>query len=235
MATFALVHGSWLGAWCWELVAPVLGEAGHDVVAVDLPCEDGSATLDVYAGVVCASLAGRDDNVVLVGHSFGGHTVPLVAERRPVRHAVYLCGVVPEIGRSTMDQLAAEPNMLNPLWQKGTSEPDEQSRTKWVDFDIAQQIVFHDCDDRTARTAFDRLRPQALYPLTLPLGLTEFPAVPNTYVVCRDDQFLRPEWSKRVARDRLDADLIELPGSHSPFLSRPQAVADVLLGIAENV
>jgi hypothetical protein len=40
------------------------------------------------------------------------------------------------------------------------------------------------------------------------------------------------EWGKRVARDRFGADLIELPGSHSPFQSRPQALADVLLRIA---
>jgi hypothetical protein len=35
MITFALVHGAWHGAWCWERLAPFLQEAGHDVVAMD--------------------------------------------------------------------------------------------------------------------------------------------------------------------------------------------------------
>jgi hypothetical protein len=63
--------------------------------------------------------------------------------------------------------------------------------------------------------------------------LPEFPSVSCTYVVRSDDQLVGPEWSKRIARDRLGADLIELPGSHSPLLSRPSALADVLLRTAE--
>jgi hypothetical protein len=44
---------------------------------------------------------------------------------------------------------------------------------------------------------------------------------------------VNPDWSKRIARDRLGADIVELPGSHSPFLSQPSALADVLLRLAE--
>jgi hypothetical protein len=43
---------------------------------------------------------------------------------------------------------------------------------------------------------------------------------------------LRPEWSRRTVRERIDAELIELPGDHSPFYSRPSALVDVLLGLA---
>ena len=88
MTTFALVHGAWHGSWCWEQLTPLLQQAGHDVVAMDLPSEDGTATFDTYADVVCAALDGRRDDVVLVGHSYGGNTVPLVATRRPIRHLV---------------------------------------------------------------------------------------------------------------------------------------------------
>jgi hypothetical protein len=66
MTTFALVHGGWHGAWCWELLTPLLEQAGHGVVAMDLPCEDPTANFDTYADVVCAALDGRDDDVVLV-------------------------------------------------------------------------------------------------------------------------------------------------------------------------
>jgi pimeloyl-ACP methyl ester carboxylesterase len=76
MTTFALVHGAWHGAWCWELMTPLLQQAGHDVVAPDLPCDDGSATtFDPYADVVCAALDGCDDDVVVVAHSLGGAAV----------------------------------------------------------------------------------------------------------------------------------------------------------------
>src|SRR5690349_7468589 len=90
MATFALVHGAWHDAWCWERVASVLRQAGHEVVAPQLPSDDGSADFDAYADVVCAALEGRADDVVVVAHSLAGSTGALVADRRPVRHLVYL-------------------------------------------------------------------------------------------------------------------------------------------------
>jgi Alpha/beta hydrolase family len=52
-------------------LTPLLQRARHAVVAVDLPSEDGSAGFDDYSGVVCAALTDHDD-VVLMGHSFGG-------------------------------------------------------------------------------------------------------------------------------------------------------------------
>lgn len=231
MTTFALVHGAWHGAWCWELLAPLLQQERHDVVAMDLPCGDASASFETYAAVVCAALDGCNDDVVLVGHSLGANTIPLVATRRPVRHLVYLCAAVPAIDQSLFDQIVGADMML-PGWDAGLSEPDAESRTTWVDPDCARALLFADCDERTVEAAFDRLRPQARYPSTLPFSLPEFPAVSCTSVICREDRMVNPDWSKRVARDRLGADIVELPGSHSPFLSRPKALADVLLRLA---
>jgi pimeloyl-ACP methyl ester carboxylesterase len=80
MTTFGLVHG----AWRWEMRTPLLQQAGHDVVAMDLPVDDNSASFDTYADVICFALDRCDDDVVLVGHSLGGNAIPLVAARRPV-------------------------------------------------------------------------------------------------------------------------------------------------------
>jgi len=233
MTTFALVHGSWHGAWCWELLSPFLRRPGHDVVAMDLPCDDGSASFVTYADVVCDALEGCNDDVVLVGHSLAGNTIPLVAARRPVRHLVYLCAMIPDIGRSLFDQMREEP-MLNPAYVKGLSEPDRQNRTRWVDLKLARELLFADCDEPTSEAAVTRLGPQARYPYSAPFSLAEFPTVAATSVICSEDQIVRPEWSRRIARDRLGANIKELAGSHSPFLSRPSAVADVLLRVADE-
>jgi len=233
MTTFALVHGSWHGGWCWERLAPQLQQAGHDVVAPDLPCYDGSASFDTYADVVCDALKGCSDDVVLVGHSMAGNTIPLVADRRPVRHLVYLCALVPDIGRSMFDQMRDEP-MLNPAYVKGLSKPDMQNRTAWVDLNLAREVLFADCDESTSEAAINRLGPQARHPYSQPFSLAGFPAVACTSVICSEDQLVRPEWSRRIARDRLGADVKELPGSHSPFMSRPSTLADVLLRIADG-
>jgi pimeloyl-ACP methyl ester carboxylesterase len=235
MTTYALVHGAWHGAWCWELVTPLLQQAGHDVVAPDLPCDDGSATtFDTYADVICVALDGCTDDVVVVGHSLGGATAALVAAKRPVRRLVYLCAFPPEDGRSLFEQWQSEPDSINPDWDKGLSEPDAQLRTTWVDLDIARALFYADCDEQTVTAAFNRLRPQSAYPFTAPCSLRELPSPSCTYVVCTDDQMINPEWSRRIAH-RIGAEIVELPGSHSPLLSRPSAVADVLLQLASGM
>jgi pimeloyl-ACP methyl ester carboxylesterase len=229
VSTFALVHGAWHGAWCWERLAPELEARGHRVVAPDLPCDDPKATFSTYAEVVLQSLEQAGEDVVLVGHSLAGNTIPLVADRRPVTRLVYLCALVPMPGRSFNQQVRAEPDTFVPGYQAGL-RADDQARSSWIDEVVARRTLFADCDEDDARVAFERLRPQATAPYDVACLIDAFPAAPRTYVVCAEDRIVNPDWSRRVARERLDAELVELPGSHSPFLSRPDALAEVLCG-----
>jgi len=123
------------------------------------------------------------------------------------------------------------PEMLNPVYERGLSELDESLCQRWIDLDIARQVFYGDCDDELAQSARDRLRPQSVSPALAPCSLAEHPTVPTTYIVCKDDQMLRPEWSRWAVRERLTAELVELPGGHSPFYSRPAELAAVLLGL----
>lgn len=72
MSVYALVPGAWHGAWCWEHVAPLLAEAGHRVVAIDLPCEDTSCGCAEYRDVVLAATAEVGEDLVVVAHSAAG-------------------------------------------------------------------------------------------------------------------------------------------------------------------
>ena len=119
MSTFVLVHGAWHGAWCWDRLVPELEAHGHRTIAMDLPSDDEGMTFDGYADAVCATLRGAGEDIVLVGHSLAGHTIPLVAARRPVKRLVYLCSLVPQPGRSLRDQLGEDLEMLFPRYLDG--------------------------------------------------------------------------------------------------------------------
>jgi pimeloyl-ACP methyl ester carboxylesterase len=231
MSTFALVHGAWHGAWCWERLTPELEAHGHRVVTMDLPVDDSSATFDGYADVVCGALPDDEDAPIVVGHSLAGSTVPLVAARRPVARVVYLCAMPPIPGLAFAQQMSQESEMLHPDYTRGLGKAGE-GRYAWIDKDFARFHLFGDCDDATVSGAFERLRPQAVASYAVPCSLSERPTVPSTYIVCGDDQIVSPQWSRRIARDWLRADIIEMPGSHSPFFSRPKALASVLAGLA---
>ena len=88
MTTCVLVHGAWHGGRCWDRLVPALAARGHDAVVMDLPAEDGTATLDDYATVVEAAAAHVTDDVVVVGRSLGAPTAPVVASRRPTKALV---------------------------------------------------------------------------------------------------------------------------------------------------
>lgn len=59
--------------------------------------------------------------------------------------------------------------------------------------------------------------------------LEHWPSVPAIYVLTTEDRVVNPAWSRRAARERLGVDPVELPGGHSPFVSRPGELAAVLL------
>ena len=96
---------------------------------------------------------------------------------------------------------------------------------------ISRDGFYQDCDEATARRAFERLRPQSMTVFTEPCPIETWPDVPSTYILMTDDRAVGQDWSRRVARDRLHADLVELGGGHSPFLSRPAELADVLVNL----
>jgi len=229
MTTFALVHGGSHGPWCWEEIVPLLHDAGHTTVTPDLPIEDTDAGALEWAKVVVDAVGDRED-VVVVGHSLAGLVVPVVASLRPVSRMVFLCAMVPVPGMvyaeylQSLDQLAVT---LTP--DKMTT--DSAGRAV-VPYETAMEFFYHDCDPGQARAAANRLRPQANKVFAERCPIEEWPDVPSSYILCTEDRAVSPAWSRQVCRDRLGITPIELPGGHSPFLSRPAACVDALLAAA---
>ena len=229
MATFALVHGAWHGAWCWERLVPELEGRGHAAVAPELPSDQVSATLGDYADAVTAVLDGCDEECVVVGHSLGGITIPLVPALRPVRRLVFLCAFVPRPGVSVDEEFEQDEYELAPGAGEGRAK-DERGRTYWSDPGRAIELLYTDCPLVDARRIVERLRPQEQSTAAEPSPLASWPEVPSEYIRCLDDRMYTEEMSLRMAA-RLGADPIALDGGHSPMLSRPSALADVLASL----
>lgn len=136
---------------------------------------------------------------------------------------VFLAAVVPKIGVSLLDQVRGEQDMFNPDWMGKNPVNDEA---------IAMQFLFHDCSPEVAAWALGTRRLLlARGAMTEVCPLAKWPDVPSSYVVCTEDRTINPVWSRRVARERMGVDAIELPGGHCPHVSRPAVLADVLAKI----
>jgi len=225
-----LVHGSYLGAWSWELVTPELERLGHTVTTVELPISDRAAGGSDYADTVIAAVDWRVPAVV-VGHSMGGLVVPLVASRVPVVRMIFVAGYLPRPGECVLDQHLEE--RIDSPFAPSTSEWTDLGEGVWsVGPATAREIFFHDAPEDIATKAIERLRPQAYRVITERTPLVEWPPVPSWYIVLRDDRIVNPTWGREAARSRLGVEAVELPGGHCPLLSRPTDLARTLAELA---
>jgi pimeloyl-ACP methyl ester carboxylesterase len=227
--TVVLVHGAWHGAWCWERVIPLLDTAAIPVVVVDLPSvSHDNATLHDDAGYVRGALDSIEGEVVLLGHSYGGAVITAAGVQPHVAHLVYLCAFALEAGESVAT------NALT-----GGEGPSELSAAVVVgegvltiDPERAIGAFFHDCEPDVATAAIERLRPQSLAAFEGEVDAAAWHDKPATYVVCTEDRAL-PVALQRSNAARI-GEWVDWPTSHSPFLSRPDLVADMLIELSSQ-
>jgi len=233
VTVFGQVHGAWHRGWHWHLVVAELAARGYRSVAVDLPTEEPGAGAEAYAATVVDALDGVDD-VVLVAHSLGGLVAPVVAQVRPVRALVLVAPLLPEPGVSWDEQSARERDLLHRgLGQGQLPGPDGSS--SWQ-VGAAVRRLYPDAPPDLALAAARRLRPQYWRVSREPTPLVGWPAVLTMIVACAGDSVLNSAALRRVVHaraaatgpNRLAADLVELPGDHSPFLARPAQLVDLL-------
>jgi len=230
VATFALVHGAWHGPWSWERVTGPLGERGHEVVVPDLPSEDTELGLGDYADTIERALGDADD-VVVVPHSLGGLVGPVVAARRQLRTLVYVCALVPEPGLSFSDQLAASEERV--LLFEGGREVDDQGRSHWPDPDTTASTMYPDLSPEDARWAVEHLRRQAQKSQG-EISPAPPPGLRTESIVGAYDRLVSPAWSRRVARERLGVEPVDIPTGHFPMITHPELLADELSRLAAD-
>jgi pimeloyl-ACP methyl ester carboxylesterase len=196
---------------------------------MDTPVEDPSAGHAEHAAAVACAMEGAEPPVVLVGHSAGGAFLPLAGQLVDAAALVFLAAMVPVEGESCAEQRRREPGMVT--MPPEVLSRDELGRTLAPPA-AARHFYYQDCPPAVAAWATARLRWQAPTVMAERFVPGGWPAVPAAYVYCEDDRAVAPEWSRRVARERLGTEAVALPGGHSPFLSRPAQLAEVLSTVA---
>jgi pimeloyl-ACP methyl ester carboxylesterase len=220
MATYVLIHGAASTSWYWHLVVPELQRRGHEVVAVDLPCDDDSAGFPEYADEVVDAVGNRS-GVVLVAQSLAGFTAPLVCSRVAVEMMVLVAAMVPAPGESAGE------------WWSNTGQEQAQREQAELDGrdpddDDPATLFLHDLPPDLAAESLHAVRDQSGTPLAAPWPLAAWPDVPTKFLLCRDDRLFPAAFQRRVVRERLGIVPDEMDGGHLPALSRPRDLADRL-------
>ncbi|MFJ7497282.1 alpha/beta hydrolase [Streptomyces sp. NPDC097727] len=226
-AQFLLVHGAWHGSWCWRELQHVLADRGWTSHTVDLPSvvpegSDGKlpGLLD-DARVIREKIDAVQAPVIVVGHSYGGAPVTQATPGAAnVSHIVYVAAFALDEGESLMTCFGGEQPDLATM--EGVIPVRENPAV----------TLYNDVPEDKRDAALARLLPQTALSFAEPVRQAGWKTLPTSYVVCDDDRSLPPSYQEPFA-ERTGA-TYHLPSGHSPLLSMPDKLADLLEQIAHG-
>jgi pimeloyl-ACP methyl ester carboxylesterase len=235
---FVLVHGSWHEGPLWKPVADRLDVAGHKVTA---PTVAGHGKAAEKAGITHADcvrsviehiVEGDFEDVVLVGHSFGGTLIARVAMeiRERIRRLVFWNAFVPEDGNCLNDEI---PPQYRELFDSLAGQTDDN--TVMLPYPIWREAFINDADEELAKSAYEQLSPEPYQPFNDKLDLGGFYAsrIPRSYLNCTEDIALPPGpdfgWHPRMSNRLGLYRLVQMPGSHEVIFTNPGGLAEKLI------
>jgi pimeloyl-ACP methyl ester carboxylesterase len=231
--TFVLVHGAWHGGWCWRRVADLLQQRGHKVFTPTMTglgershLIDGKINLTTHVTDIVNVIKWESLNdIVLVGHSYGGIIISGVAEamRDTIGSIVFLDAFVPESGDSVAAK-ASQPvrESITAVAEKGETvmkpvsaavfRVNEKDRA-WVDAMCTSHPLATLTDKITLTGAHDRIAKKAY------IRAKGYPSIPFD-----------------AAQERAKADagwrVYELPCGHDAMVDMPGQLTDILVEVA---
>ncbi|GAC1488767.1 MAG: alpha/beta fold hydrolase [Acetobacteraceae bacterium] len=228
MATFVLVHGAWHVGWCWRAVTRLLQQAGRRVATPTLTAEQRrtlAALADTFVADVAGVIAAEElDDIVLVGHSFGGLAASGVADRMPerIRALVFLDALLVPPGATPFDALPPEIVAARVAAAEASSAG--------VSLPAPPPAAFGVTDPAAGEWLARRLTPHPFGTFTSPLTLRNPVGHGHacTYIECTDPVYSPLEPVKRWARQQPGWRWEALAASHDPMVTAPDALARLL-------
>jgi len=236
LSTFVIVPGAWDTPATMEPLVEPLESTGHDVIVVDLPCDDAAATLEHYADAVRAVLPDDLGDVLLVGYSFGGFTATRIAQEHPELPLAYVAAWIPRPGASVLD-----------LFMGGDPFDDADEDAGIAAFgglivsagagrcalSIDHYVAGADPAEREAvRSYLERTqRPQGIAALREKWDGDVARSSRRTYILTTADTLVPPQLQRAMAAS-VDAKIVEIATNHGPFREQPQRLAQLLIAAA---
>jgi len=220
-----LVHGGFVDGSGWEDVYRILKKAGYNVSIVQNP----TLSLEDDVAVTKRVIATQNGPVVLVGHSYGGVVITEAGNDPKVAALVYIAAFAPDRGESVASLIkdpppgAAVPPILPP--QAG-----------FLFLDKAKFAASFAADVPAEKAAFmaDSQVPWGVAALSGSITEPAWKTKPSWYLVATDDKMIPPP-AQQLMSKRAGSTVVETKGSHSVYVSKPEAVAALIDKAAKGV
>ena len=222
--TVVAVHGAWADGSSWKDVILGLEQEGLRILAAPIPL----TSLGDDTAAVRRAIARLQGPVVLAGHAYAGAVIAAVNDER-VKALVYVAGLAPDEGETVAqvfyrDEKHAQSPHLAPDADGFIWMPDEGFRNAFSQHATAEQIAL----------AAAVQRPIALGCIQEPVPTPAWRSTPTWYLVAEEDRMINPKTQHFMAK-RMGATTQVLAVDHTPLLSAPQQVIDIILEATQAV
>jgi pimeloyl-ACP methyl ester carboxylesterase len=213
-----LVHGGFVDGSGWAGVYQMLKRSGYSVSVVRNP----TTSLADDVAVTKRALAVLDDRAILVGHSYGGVVITEAGNDPKVAGLVYIAAFAPDVGES-VDALIKDPPPGAPV------PPILPPQDGYLFLDKAKFAASFAADVNAETAAFmaDSQVPWGVEALAGAVRQAAWRTKPSWYLVATDDKMIPPD-AQRAMSKRAGSTVVETKGSHSVYVSQPQAVTSLI-------
>jgi pimeloyl-ACP methyl ester carboxylesterase len=218
-----LVHGTYVDGSSWSKVIPILQNARHKVIAVQLPLH--SLADDIATAKRAIDLVGGP--VILVGHSYGGFVITNAAYNNPnVKGLVYIAAFAPNEGQSLSNFVDVT------KLPKGFLVFDSGGFV-YLNPDAFPQAFAQDVDPAQAKVMAAAQKPFRQSILAEKSGPPAWKQLPSWYQISENDHAIPPDVERMFAK-QINATTISLTSSHASPVSHPNEIAQLILDAANN-
>jgi pimeloyl-ACP methyl ester carboxylesterase len=220
-ATVVLVHGAWADGSSWSAVIRLLQKQGMEVVAAPIPL----TSLSDDAAALARVIARTEGPVIVVGHAYAGAVIAMARDER-VKALVYVAALAPDEGEPVAQ-----------VFHKGEAHPKSPQLVPdadgfiWMpDTGFANAFAQNGTDEQIALSRAVQ-RPIALKCIQEPSPAPAWKSKPTWYLLAEEDRMINPK-TQRFMAERMKATVRAFAVDHTPLLTAPDKVADVILEAA---
>ncbi len=221
-ATVVVVHGAWADGSSWQTVVRPLEERGLNVIAAPIPL----TSLSDDAAALKRTIARTQGPVIVAGHAYAGAVIATANDER-VKALVYVAALAPDKGETVAqvfykDETHPKAPRLAPDEDGFIWMPDEGFANAFAQNASAEQIALSKAVQR----------PIALKSIQEPAPVPAWKSRPTWYLLAEEDRMINPK-TQRFMAERMNATVRSFAVDHTPLLTAPDKVVDIILEAAE--
>jgi len=216
-ATVVLVHGAWADGSSWNRVILPLLHQGLKVICAPIPL----TSLSDDAAALNRVIERTNGPVLLAGHAYAGAVIAAAIEEK-VRSLVYIAALAPDEGETVSEVFYRD----EPHPQAPRLQPDTYGLI-WMPEEGFQNAFAQNASDDVKAVTASLQRPIAVRCIREPAPKPAWRSKPSWFLIAEEDRMINPK-TQRFMAERMAAKVRVHPVDHTPLLTAPEVVVDII-------